>query len=74
MRARDVRALCILLGLFAAIAMPATLLAASPGTQRNLYAVNQSTSNWGSISVYDIEAVHRLMKTITMVPEIADVR
>jgi hypothetical protein len=68
------RAWCILLGVFAAIAMPATIYAASPGTHRNLYAVNQSPSDRGSISVYDIDAGHRLIKTIPAVPNVADVR
>jgi hypothetical protein len=41
---------------------------------RNLYAVNQSSKNRGSISVYDIDAGHRLIKTIQTVPAVADVR
>jgi hypothetical protein len=31
---------------------------------RNLFAINQSSKNRGSISVYDIDAGHRLIKTI----------
>ena len=60
----------ILLGLFMVIAVPATTDAASTGTQSSLYAVNQSSGNRGSISVYDIDAGHRLIKTIPTVPEI----
>jgi len=41
---------------------------------RNLYAVNQSPKNRGTISVYDIDARHRLIKTINTVPDIGDVR
>jgi hypothetical protein len=59
----DVRALYILLGLFAALMMPAKIHAASlRGTQRSLYAVNEPASDRGSISVYDIDAAHRLVK------------
>jgi hypothetical protein len=67
-----VTALYILLGLLAATAAPATIYAAAP--QRGLYAVNQSSSDRGSISVYDIDAGHRLLKTIPTVPDVADVR
>jgi hypothetical protein len=41
---------------------------------RNLYAVNQSSKNRGSISIYDIDAGHRLIKTIHTVPDVADVK
>jgi hypothetical protein len=41
---------------------------------RALYAVNQSPKNRGSISVYDIDAGHRHIKTIPTVPDIDDVR
>ncbi len=41
---------------------------------RYLYAVNQSSNNRGSISVYDIDAGHRLIKTIQTVPSVGDVR
>jgi hypothetical protein len=41
---------------------------------RYLYAVNQSSNNRGSISVYDIDAGHRPTKTIQTVPSIGDVR
>jgi hypothetical protein len=41
---------------------------------RALYAVNQSSKNRGSISIYDIDAGHRLIKTIPTVSNVADVR
>ena len=41
---------------------------------RNLYAVNQSPKNRGSISVYDIDAGHHLIKTIHTVSGVGDVR
>ena len=43
-------------------------------TFRYLYAVNQSSKDRGSISVYDIDAGHRLIKTIQTVPSVGDVR
>jgi hypothetical protein len=73
-RAKDVRALCILLGGFLATVMADAVHAASPGTQHSLYAVNQSPNGRGSISVYDIDAGHRLIKTIQTVSDVADVR
>ncbi len=42
--------------------------------QRRLYAVNESANDRGSISVYDIDAGHRLVKTIPTVPKVDDVR
>jgi hypothetical protein len=41
---------------------------------RTLYAVNQSSKNRGSISVYDIDAGHRFIKTVPTVPGVGDVR
>src|SRR5262249_2422445 len=41
---------------------------------RNLYAVNESSKNRGSISVYDIDGGHRLIKTISTVAGVGDVR
>ena len=64
--------LCSLFGLLsnsADAASPAPLAAA-----RSLYAVNQAAANRGSVSVYDIEAEHRLVKTIGTVPNVGDVR
>jgi 6-phosphogluconolactonase (cycloisomerase 2 family) len=41
---------------------------------RFLYAVNQAAATRGSISVYDIDAEHRLVKTIETVPDVDDVK
>jgi hypothetical protein len=43
-------------------------------SSRNLYAVNQSSKERGSISVYDIDLGHRLRRTIHTVPEVGDIR
>src|SRR5215469_4479723 len=43
-------------------------------TLRALYAVNQTAAMRGSISVYDIDRGHRLVKTISTVSNVADVR
>ena len=45
-----------------------------PAATRSLYAVNQAGADRGSVSVYDIEAGHRLVKTIGTVPNVGDVR
>jgi hypothetical protein len=62
--------LCGLLCLVAA----ATGGATSSERQRTLYAVNEAPSDRGSISVYDIDAGHVLIKTIRTVPSVGDVR
>jgi hypothetical protein len=41
---------------------------------RSLYAVNQSAANRGSISVYDIDRGHGLVKTIQTVSNVDDVK
>jgi hypothetical protein len=41
---------------------------------RAVYAVNQASAMRGSISVYDIDAGHRLVKTISTVSNVDDVR
>jgi hypothetical protein len=45
-----------------------------PANLRGLYAVNEAPDRRGSISVYDIGAGHRLVRTIQTVPGVADVR
>ena len=66
--------LCALI-LLAITAAPASLQASpTPPILRNLYAVNEGSSDRGSISVYDIDAGHRLIRKITTVPGVADVR
>src|SRR5438874_2424965 len=49
-------------------------LADASSSHRYLYAVNQSSNDRGSISVYDIDAGHRLIKMIRTVPSEGDVR
>src|SRR5215467_14476967 len=50
------------------------LAAYQPRTGRFLYAVNQAAATRGSISVYDIGAGHRLVKTIETVRDVDDVK
>jgi hypothetical protein len=50
------------------------LAAHEPRNGRFLYAVHQAAATRGSISVYDIGAGHRLVKTIETVREVDDVR
>jgi outer membrane protein assembly factor BamB len=69
--------LLILAGLFAAASARAggtSAETALPHSLRSLYAVNEASKDRGSISVYDIGAGHRLIKTISMVPQVGDVR
>src|SRR6516165_10768430 len=42
--------------------------------QRRLYAVNEASGERGTISVYDIDAGHRPIKTIRTVANVGDVR
>jgi hypothetical protein len=62
------------LATFAAIIGPAISGTAADLPQRRLYAVNESPTDRGSISVYDIDAGHRLVKTIHTVPDVDDAR
>ncbi|MGA8699706.1 MAG: hypothetical protein WB689_38945, partial [Xanthobacteraceae bacterium] len=50
------------------------LVAAASSTSRTLYAVNQSSATRGSISVYDIDRGHYLLKTIPTVSNVDDVK
>ena len=50
------------------------LAAHAPRAGRFLYAVNQAAATRGSISVYDIGAGHRLVRTIETVRDADDVR
>jgi len=63
--------LCV--GAFASVAATAHAEAPS-GTSRYFYAVNQSFADRGSISVYDIDHGHRLVKTLRTVQGVADVK
>ena len=65
-------AMTLLYAVGAQVAGCAQAQAARP--QRRLYAVNESSSDRGTISVYDIDAGHRLIKTIWTVPNVGDVR
>jgi hypothetical protein len=47
---------------------------AAADTQRRLYAVSEAAEDRGAIAVYDIDAAHRLVKTVPTVPDVADVR
>src|SRR5215468_6207437 len=56
--------------------LPSTVAAAPPLKESAalLYAVDQSANLRAAISVYDIAAEHRLIKTIHTVPSVGDVR
>ncbi|MGC1888900.1 MAG: WD40 repeat domain-containing protein [Stellaceae bacterium] len=61
--------------LFGLLWVNAAMAAPTPSSPaRSLYAVNQAAAGRGSISVYDIEAGHRLVKTIRTVANVGDVR
>ena len=64
----------ILSGAFMVLLPPLGPSLAEPANLHGLYAVNESEKDRGSISVYDIEAGHRLIKTIQTVPKVADVK
>jgi len=64
--------LCSLLGLLSATADAAAQTSSRPA--RALYAVNEVAGDRGSISLYDIEAGNRLIKTIETVSNVGDVR
>ena len=74
MKANDPKIWAILSGLLVISAVPTGSSIAGDGVLRSLYAVNQSRNERGSISVYDIDAGHRLIKTIQTVPNVADVK
>lgn len=63
-----------LLGITAAAVFPAMSREAAPDARRTIYAVSQLRADRGSISVYDIDAGHHLIKTIPTVPNVGDVR
>jgi len=64
--------LCYPFGLLSISAEAASPTA--PAAARWLYAVNQAAADRGSVSIYDIEAGHRLVKTVRTVPNVGDVR
>jgi hypothetical protein len=64
-----------LFSLSALLSIPADAAAPTPASAaRRLYAVNESPNDRGSISVYDIDAGHHLIKTMQTVPGVGDVR
>src|SRR5215472_10047330 len=63
--------LVILCGLLASTAAAAPPL---EGNAALLYAVDELANLRGAISVYDIAAEHRLIKTIRTVPNVGDVK
>jgi hypothetical protein len=57
--------------------LPITAATAAPtpsSVARSLYAINEAPADRGSVSVYDIEAGHQLVKMIKTVPNVGDVR
>src|SRR5262249_39307512 len=79
MKSKYVQLACMLVLAAGALAIRSVPLLATSAeyaslSARNLYAVNQSSKNRGSISIYDIDAGHRLIKTIHTVPDVGDVR
>jgi hypothetical protein len=73
-RAKHPKIWAFLSGVCLASAIPASSSVAGDGISRSLYAVNESPNDRGSISVYDIDSRHRLVKTIQTVPNVADVK
>jgi hypothetical protein len=71
---RLIRLLFVLAGGLAAIAAAGATEPRPSAAARRLYAVNESPTERGSISVYDIDAGHRLVRTIATVTGVADVR
>jgi hypothetical protein len=59
---------------FAALSQTRILLTGAPATLRALYAVNQAAALRGTISVYDIDHEHRLVKAISTVANVDNVR
>jgi hypothetical protein len=59
---------------FTTLAGTLKVAANPPSTSATLYAVNQSSASRGSISVYDIDHGHSLLKTIPTVSNVDDVR
>jgi hypothetical protein len=59
---------------FATLTRPLLIAANALSTSRTLYAVNQSPATRGSISVYDIDRGHNLLKTIPTISNVDDVK
>jgi hypothetical protein len=70
-----IKPLVAMSGLLAILAAGPPPAGAAPSRPvRTLYAVNEARGDRGSISVYDINAGHRLIKTVRTVPRVGDVR
>jgi len=66
---------CFAAGAYSTTLTRTRLVAANAlSTSRALYAVNQSSPSRGSISVYDIDRGHNLLKTIFTVSNVDDVK
>ncbi len=65
---------CVANGLLPIVAGAAPLPSSAGQLKRTLYAVNQAPGIRGSISVYDIDNRHRLIKTIRTVAGVRDVK
>ena len=76
MTSKYLKALFVLAVLFptAMVEAGGALAGTAPPSLRSLYAVNEAPKDRGSISVYDIDTGHRLIKTIPTVPRVGDVR
>jgi hypothetical protein len=59
---------------FAASTPAVAASADAASASRTLYAVNQAAADRGSISVYDIDAGHRLVKVVRTVANVGDVK
>ena len=59
---------------FTTLSGPLLVAANALSPSRTLYAVNQSSATRGSISVYDIDRGHNLLKTIPTVSNVDDVK
>ena len=74
MRAKHSKIWVILSAVCLIPAIPTSPSVAGDAVSRSLYAVNESPNDRGSISVYDIDSGHRLVKTIQTVANVADVK
>ena len=70
---RTARRLCLAATITSLLCM-AVCARASDVLLRHLYAVSESDSDRGTVSIYDIDAGHRLIRTIRAVPNVSSVR
>jgi hypothetical protein len=69
-----IRSVPLLAAYFSASSKTVPVAGNAWSSSHNLFAVNQSSKNRGSISVYDLDAGHRLTKTVSTVRDVGDVR